>query len=386
MVRSLVQIQAELSAGPSRISPQLPIRVVMAAERTMRSSDPPGAVAEKERLVAVEATGLLDEPGRERDALDRLARLGARLTGADAATVTLVDRNRQCFVGAAGLEGEDALRRESGLDHSYSKHVVRHLDELVTGDARDDPLLRESPAANDMVAYAGIPLVTSEGAVLGSLSARSSQPREWSKDDLHALRELAAVCSHEIELVQASNLRAESALRDDLTGLPTRALAAERLRTALGRARYDEGEAAVLYVDLDGFEAMNEDLGPAVGEEVLKMAARRLEEGVRAGDTVARCGRDEFMVVCEDVDVDRTQLIVACLAATLGARLGVPGLEHGVRASIGFALGDDGLGPYELMRRAARATHEAPADRFSARAQGAPPVLRLASAPSRDPE
>lgn len=354
MVRSLVQIQAELLEA-SVFAAELPIRVVMAGEPIMRSSDPPDPVADNQRLVALEATGLLDEPGEERDALDRLARLGARLTDSDAAAVILVDRNREYFAGATGLEGE----RETGLDRSYAQHVVRHREEFVTGDVRSHPLLRGRTAIeDDVAAYAGTPLVSAGGAVLGSVCAMSSRPREWSEQDLEALRELARVCSHQIELVRASRRLADDALCDELTGLPGRTVAGERLRTAMGRARFDVGEAAVLYVGLDGFKAVNEDLGDSVGNEVLKMAARRLEEGVRAGDTVARCGGDEFAIVCEDLDTERTRLIVARLEATLGAPLGVPGLEHGVQASIGVALGEDGLDPEELMSRADRSMHE----------------------------
>ena len=67
----------------------------------------------------------------------------------------------------------------------------------------------------------------------------NSEPRDWSEDDLDGLRELAAVCSREIELVQTSRRLSQDALHDELTGLATRRLALSRLRTAVARARFD---------------------------------------------------------------------------------------------------------------------------------------------------
>lgn len=325
---------------------------------TLRSADPPDALSDTERLTALEATGLLDEAGAERDSLDRLARLAARLTGSETATVTLVDRNRQCFAGATGLEGDAEATREAGLDHSFCPYVVRDGAEVITGDSREHPVLQHSPAATGVVAYAGIPLRTAEGHVLGAFCAMSAEPRVWSDGDLEGLRDLAAVCSREIELVRISRRMSEGALRDELTGLPTRRLATSKLRTFMARARFDSGQATVLYIDLDGFKYVNDDLGHTAGDEVLKMTARRLAAGVRGGDIVARSGGDEFMVVCEDVAGEEVAgAIRARVEEMLAKPLGVPGLERGIPASIGVAMGEPGVDPEELVRQADEAMY-----------------------------
>lgn len=92
---------------------------------------------------------------------------------------------------------------------------------------------------------------------------------------------------------------AHAASHDLLTGLPNRGLLMDRLRMAVSRLSRAGGAVAVLFVDLDHFKAVNDDLGHDGGDRLLVAAARRLAAVVRPGDTVARYSGDEFVVVCE---------------------------------------------------------------------------------------
>ena len=103
------------------------------------------------------------------------------------------------------------------------------------------------------------------------------------------------------ELAQYSRQQQELALHDPLTGLPNRRLLEDRIETALQHANRGHAKAAVMYLDLDGFKAINDTYGHAYGDEILKMVSQRLLSSSRKEDTVARLGGDEFMVVLGDI-------------------------------------------------------------------------------------
>ncbi len=179
-------------------------------------------VADPHRLDAVRETGLLDAPPSE--ALDRLTRLATRLLGVPTALVTLVDRDRQYFASATGLGGALAGKHETSLGYSFCQHVVATTAPLVVRDARVHPLVADNLAVTELgvIAYAGMPLVTSDGRTLGSFCALDETPHEWSQEDLGLLRDLAQAAMTEIELRFASRALGEQGeqLRDllDHTG------------------------------------------------------------------------------------------------------------------------------------------------------------------------
>jgi two-component system cell cycle response regulator len=103
------------------------------------------------------------------------------------------------------------------------------------------------------------------------------------------------------ELAQYSRAQQELALHDALTGLPNRRLLEDRIESALQHANRSHSKAAVMYLDLDGFKAINDTYGHAYGDDILKMVSQRLLASSRKEDTVARLGGDEFMVVLGDI-------------------------------------------------------------------------------------
>jgi diguanylate cyclase (GGDEF)-like protein/PAS domain S-box-containing protein len=136
---------------------------------------------------------------------------------------------------------------------------------------------------------------------------------------------------------------------DALTGLANRALFSDRLRLALARARRAGTHVALLYLDLDRFKEVNDSLGHAAGDTLLKDFAGRLRAGVRASDTVARFGGDEFVVLLEDVSEREAALRVADKIVR----------ECGVPVSIGVAFGDGHAAEEDLLRRADAALYQA---------------------------
>lgn len=124
-------------------------------------------------------------------------------------------------------------------------------------------------------------------------------------------------------------------LHDPLTQLPNRRLLGERLDQALRRRQQAGHHVAVLFLDLNGFKAINDAHGHAVGDQLLVEAARRLAGTCRAGDTVARFAGDEFVVVLEDVT--RQQAVET--AERLHQALGEPAMIGANRVTVGASLG-----------------------------------------------
>lgn len=130
-----------------------------------------------------------------------------------------------------------------------------------------------------------------------------------------------------------------NALYDQLTRLPNRQLFDDRVRSAIARADREQGQFALLYLDLDKFKQVNDRHGHQVGDELLQHTAQRIVESLRHSDTVARFGGDEFVILLEQVDGEDTALALAeKVRSALASPL--PLAEHllQVLPSIGVAL------------------------------------------------
>jgi diguanylate cyclase (GGDEF)-like protein len=143
------------------------------------------------------------------------------------------------------------------------------------------------------------------------------------------------------------------AYEDALTGLPNRARLVERIEVALRNAGQRGQIAAVMLLDLDRFKGINDTLGHAAGDEVLRRVAERLRGVLRDGGTVARLGGDEFAIVLTAADVDEVRAVARAIVGALRAPIEFEGQPIDVAASIGIALyPEDGIDAGTLMRRA----------------------------------
>ncbi|MES2128258.1 MAG: EAL domain-containing protein [Pseudomonadota bacterium] len=126
---------------------------------------------------------------------------------------------------------------------------------------------------------------------------------------------------------------------DALTGLPNRLLARDRFTQALALAQRNHSKAALLFLDLDNFKDVNDSLGHAAGDELLREVARRLQVAVRSTDTVSRHGGDEFLIIMSDHGDEQS---VASTAVKIMAQLGVPfkglGMELSATCSMGISV------------------------------------------------
>ncbi|MGZ4594656.1 MAG: putative bifunctional diguanylate cyclase/phosphodiesterase [Actinomycetes bacterium] len=130
-----------------------------------------------------------------------------------------------------------------------------------------------------------------------------------------------------------------AALHDSLTNLPNRRLLRDRLETALTRAERSHKTVAVLFIDLDDFKKINDNLGHEAGDTVLVAIARNIISALRTCDTVARIGGDEFVVLCEDVSGEGDiSALVSRLLEAIRRPVVVGGRSAAVSASIGVAV------------------------------------------------
>jgi len=137
----------------------------------------------------------------------------------------------------------------------------------------------------------------------------------------------------------------------------------ERLSELLGSVWRTGSTVALLYIDIDDFKLVNDDLGPGVGDLVLSVVTQRISACVRPDDTVGRVGSDEFVVVCEQASVehDVADKIAVRLLAELNEPIDTPFGERRLTASIGIALCPPGepMSPQDLLHAGEKAMYRA---------------------------
>jgi diguanylate cyclase (GGDEF)-like protein/PAS domain S-box-containing protein len=150
------------------------------------------------------------------------------------------------------------------------------------------------------------------------------------------------------------------AFHDELTGLANRALFLDRMDHALRVTRPESDPVVVLFVDLDDFKSVNDALGHAVGDQLLKTVADRIRRSAGSGDTAARLGGDEFAMLLEDRGgIDRAIDVAERLLDSLREPVSIAGFDVAVLASVGVAVASPGMSTTSLLRDADIAMYEA---------------------------
>jgi diguanylate cyclase (GGDEF)-like protein len=148
------------------------------------------------------------------------------------------------------------------------------------------------------------------------------------------------------------------AFHDPLTDLPNRALFIDRLELGLSRVQRSKSKLAVLFLDVDRFKIINDSLGHAAGDELLREVAARLLASIRPGDTAARFGGDEFAILLEDVEgCEAAEQVALRILGALRAPLSIAGRDVFITASIGIAM--DAVSAGDMIRDADLAMYRA---------------------------
>jgi diguanylate cyclase (GGDEF)-like protein/PAS domain S-box-containing protein len=152
---------------------------------------------------------------------------------------------------------------------------------------------------------------------------------------------------------------AHQALHDSLTGLPNRALLADRLVQGLAGSRRRASQLGVIFLDMDNFKVVNDSLGHSSGDDLLRWAAERIGGAIRVGDTVARFGGDEFVVVCDDISALEMEQIAERVLDALSQPCLIGGQDLNLTASLGIAVADSDTTPESLLRDSGAAMNRA---------------------------
>jgi diguanylate cyclase (GGDEF)-like protein len=308
---------------------------------------------ETQRLAAVRELGLLDTQAEERfDAFTRLARAVA---GTPIALFSMVDEDRQWFKANDGLDACQTPR-----DQAFCGHAILTPNEvLVVEDATKDPRFADNPLVTGTPGirfYAGAPVRAPSGEAVGTLCVIDTCPREMPRDLAQRLSDLARGVSNMLTLHTALKHLHGLVSHDALTGLLNRRGFDMEL-SRLGEATHG---ASMLLLDLDGFKAINDLLGHAMGDAALRAVAARLKETVGDAGEIARLGGDEFAVLTRPGA--RAGALARHVLAALAAPLVLEGQTLRVGTSIGIArFPTDGATPEALLRAADAALYAAKA-------------------------
>jgi len=287
------------------------------------------------------------------ESLTRICELASHVSRLPCAAVHLIDAEHHHRVAGVGVRLGSTPARDS-----VCLHTVRTGRRLTTDDAMEEPAFEGSaPVCGEepVRAFSSHPLCDLDGNVLGTLCVFGPEPAHLDATTLRMLDHLAAEAMTAFEHARATRDLAHSATHDPLTGLPNRVLLTDRLEHAL--LRRSRGRLALALVDVDGFKQVNDSLGHASGDDVLRQVAARLLRSTRTGDTVARFGGDEFVVVAEDLDPGGEQILLDRLRSSFDEPVVVGEDALQVRASIGLVLAERGDTVDSLLNRADHAMY-----------------------------
>jgi len=211
--------------------------------------------------------------------------------------------------------------------------------------------------------YALTTTVFIEEAPAGVLtfSVEPDRARPFSEDDRNFVRIVASFVGSAIERERRESKLSELAYLDPLTRLPNRSYFTERLGEAFSHAQRRNQNLAICYIDLDGFKQVNDTLGHATGDEVLRIAAARMRAAMRDHDVLARVGGDEFVALQVDSEAeDGAERLGQRFIAAASEAMIVGGTTVQIGASVGIArYPQDADNPEDLLARADQAMYAA---------------------------
>ncbi len=343
----------------------------------------PLPATESKRLATLAEYNILDTVPEA--AYDDITQLVSDICEVPIAAVSLIADNRQWFKSAVGLKVTETPR-----DVAFCAHAILGPEMFVVPDARDDDRFADNPLVTgdlEIRFYAGAPLVTPTGEVLGTLCVIDHVERELTDKQTRALRVLARQVMAQLELrrlieeqaqnrrrlEEANRLLRAASVTDDVSGFGNTRFMHQYLDQRLGVDGAPDQELSLVFFDMDGFKEVVDTHGHLLGAKVLREVAEVVNVELADDDHLVRYGGDEYVVILPDQGADeslaKTERIKEAIRST--PFLQEDGLEVWVSASFGVATyPEDAQDKRELLMVADKGL-------FSSKAAGKDRVSRV---------
>ena len=256
------------------------------------------------KKLSINLTSSLDLP----DVLDAVVSEAMRLIdNARDINIFLYKNHRLSFGAALDADGSRnrpwAAPRSNGLTYS----VARESQTIIVENMRNHPLFGNAPA-HWQGSIIGIPLKVGD-TVVGVMNLSRSTLGGFTSSELRLLSLLSDQAAVAISNASLHQMISRQAYSDTLTGLPNRRALDERLEEEVLTARRNNYSFAVIMMDLDGFKAVNDTYGHAVGDDVLRLVFGQMARGVRTTDFLARYGGDELTLILSQTELSSAQIV-----------------------------------------------------------------------------
>lgn len=242
-----------------------------------------------------------------------IVRIGRRALNVPTLAITVVTQDKQWFKSVIGWN-----ICELPLEESLCARTIRKRTAMIIPDLRTNPRYAGNSLVVDMPGfrfYAGVPLMNKKNTVIGTLCATDTKPRKLSRTDYRVLVDIASLAQRELRNIESDTVQAALALklgiarRHALMDPTTRTWnrrGGELLIAECSRRAREQGQGfAIIAVDINDLQGINDTFGQATGDRVLRTVARELHANVRNSDGVCRFGGDEFYVVLLGAAEDR---------------------------------------------------------------------------------
>jgi diguanylate cyclase (GGDEF)-like protein/PAS domain S-box-containing protein len=298
--------------------------------------------------------------------------------------VRLMESQLAGVIGSILLLDEDGSHLRHGaapsLPEAYSKAIdgvaigpgvgscgtaAYRREAVIVADISTDPLwqdYRELAARYGLRSCWSAPVLSHQGAVLGTFAMYSAEVREPGADETRLTEMTTRIAAIAIERKRTADEISFLAHHDVLTGLPNRSLLKDRLTQAVLQTQRHNPWVAVVFIDLDDFKTVNDSLGHTAGDTLLKVVANRMVNCVKATDTVVRLGGDEFVILLVDQpeSSDAISATLERIRAAISEPIPVEGQAFHITCSMGVAtFPNDGADAETLLMNADSAMYKA---------------------------